>query len=62
MSLYHHIRHLVVQDFFLKGLNFLENNKNWVSLVFTMLAKHIKINRFFNHKSVCSRITWFYRC
>ena len=37
MSVYHHIRQLVVEEFFSK------NDKNWFSFVFTVLPKHIKI-------------------
>ena len=43
MSVFHHIRQLVVQEFFQKGLIFLENDKNWFPFVFTVLPKHIKI-------------------
>ena len=44
MSVYHHIRQLVVQEFFSKkGLIFLENDKNWFPFVFSVLPKHIKI-------------------
>ena len=53
MSVYHHIRQLVVQDFFQQGLIFLENHKNWFSFVFTMLPKHIKIKSPLKYKSVC---------
>ena len=41
MSVYHHInRQLVVQEFFPTRSDFLENDKNWFSFVFTALPKH----------------------
>ena len=56
MSVYHHIRQLVVKELFQQGLIFLENDKNWFSFVFTVLPKHIKIKSPFNYDSVCSRV------
>ena len=38
MSVYHHIRQLVVKEFFQQCLIFLENDKNWFSFVFTKKA------------------------
>ena len=56
MSVYHHIRQLVIQEFFVQqGLIFLENDKNWFSFVFTVLPKHIKIKSPLKYKSVCCR-------
>ena len=38
MSVYHHIRQLVAQEFFYQiGLIFLENGINWISFVFIVL-------------------------
>ena len=42
MSVYHHIRG-GTEIFFQQGLIFLESDKNWLSFVFTVLPKHIKI-------------------
>ena len=41
---------------FQKGLIFLGNDKNWISFVFTVLPKHIKIKSFLNYKSVCGQV------
>ena len=56
MSVYHHIRQLVAEEFFQQGLIFLENDKNWFSFVFTMLPKHIKIKSLLKYASVCGRV------
>ena len=56
MSVYHHIRQLVAQEFFQQGLIFLENDKNWFSFVFTVLPNHIKIKSPLKYKSVCGRM------
>ena len=37
MTVYHHIRQLVVQEFFQQGLIFLDNDKSLFSFVFTVL-------------------------
>ena len=55
MSVYHHIRQLVVKDFFQQCMIFLENDKNWLSFVFTVLPKHIKIKSPLKD-SVCGRV------
>ena len=56
MSVYHHIRQLVIRELFKQGLIFLENNKNWFSFVFTVLPKHIKIKSQLKYDSVCGRV------
>ena len=56
MSVYHHIRRLVLQELFQQGPIFLENDKNWFSFVFTVLPKHIKIKSPLKYKSVCGRV------
>ena len=43
MSVYHHIRQLVVQEFFLKRSDFPGKRQNWISFVFTLLRKRIKV-------------------
>ena len=53
MSVYHHIRQLVVKEFFQQGMIFLENDKNWFSFVFTVLPKHNKIKSPLKYDSVC---------
>ena len=55
MSVYHHIRQLVVKEFFPQGMIFLEHDKNWFSFVFTVLPKHIKIKSPLKYDSVCGR-------
>ena len=55
MSVYH-IRQLVVKDFFQQGMIFLENDRNWLSFVFTVLPKHIKIKSPLKYDSVCVRV------
>ena len=55
MSMSHHNRQLVPRGtavFLLKRLIFLENGKNYHSLVFTVLQIHIKIKSFLEYKSV----------
>ena len=56
MSVYHQIRQLVVKEFFPTRYDFLENDKNWFSFVFTMLPKHIKIKSPLKYDSVCGRV------
>ena len=56
MSFYHHIRELVVQEFFPKGTEIPENEKNWISFVSTLLPKYIKIKSLPKYKLTCSRV------
>ena len=53
MSVYHHIRQLVVKELFKQGLIFLENNKNWFSFVFTVLQN---TSSTLKYDSVCGRV------
>ena len=46
----------MVQEFFQKGLIFLENDKNWISFVFIVLPIHIKIKSVLKCKLVCGRV------
>ena len=39
-----------------QGLIFLENDKNWFSVVFTVSPKHIKIKSSLKYTSVCGRV------
>ena len=56
MTVYHHIRQLVLQECFQKGLIFLENDKKWISFVFTVLPKHMKIKSLLKWKLVCGLV------
>ena len=56
MIVYHHIRQLVVQDFFPKRSDFLGKRQKLDSFVFHMLPKHIKIKLNIKYKSVCGRV------
>ena len=56
ISVYHHIRQVVVQNFFQKGLIFPENGKNWISFVFTVLPIYVMIKSLLIHMSVCGRV------
>ena len=44
------------KNFFQKSQIFMENDKNWISFVFTVLPIHIKIKSLLNYKSVCYRV------
>ena len=53
MIVYHHIRQLAVEEFFPKRLDFPGKRQKWISFVFTLFPRHIKIKSLFKYKSVC---------
>ena len=56
MIVYHHTRQLVVQEFFPERSDFPGKQQNWISSVFTVLPKHVKIKSLLKYKSVCGRV------
>ena len=56
MNVYHHIRQLVVKEFFPTRYDFPGKQQKLFSFVFTMLPKHIKIKSPLNYDSVCGRV------
>ena len=58
MSVYHHIKQSMVQEFFQTRSDFLGKRQKlvWFSFVFTVLPKHIKIKLSLKYKSMCGRV------
>ena len=56
MSVYHHIRQLVVKEFFSTRSDFPGKRQKSFSFGFTVLPKHIKIKSPLKYDSVCGRV------
>ena len=56
MSVYHHIRQLVVQKNFFNKVWFFWKTTNIDFLLFSVLPRHIKIKSPFKYKSICGRV------